>query len=302
MLKEFPFPRLQLFFIMGQGVSRERRSSSMQVDDVLDNYKVTEDEAPYVFGRGPVAVGTQDSGVSSMMASGENIGLLVPSRNRSRARANTLSASNKDEVDVPIGAHPAVFKWEGGGQKVFISGTFSNWKPIPMVKSHKDFVAIVNVDEGDHEYKFLVDGQWMHDSAKETVNNSVGTVNNRLQVRKADFDVLNALALDSVSTAHKSTIKEWPQDIYGQEVPKYELVGSLEEPPMIPPHLLEVILNKDTPLSCEPTLLPEPHHVMLNHLYALSIRDGVMVLSATHRYKKKCVTSVLYKPIITDSS
>ena len=40
---------------------------------------------------------------------------------------------------------------------------------------------------------------------------------------------------------------------------------------------------QDTPLSCEPTLLPEPNHVMINHLYALSIKDGVMVLSATNR-------------------
>lgn len=29
----------------------------------------------------------------------------------------------------------------------------------------------------------------------------------------------------------------------------------------------------------------------------LSLQDGVMVLSATHRYKKKYVTSLLYKPI-----
>ena len=29
---------------------------------------------------------------------------------------------------------PTVFKWEGGGKDVFISGTFSDWKPVPMVK------------------------------------------------------------------------------------------------------------------------------------------------------------------------
>nr|4EAK_B Chain B, 5'-AMP-activated protein kinase subunit beta-1 [Rattus norvegicus]4EAL_B Chain B, 5'-AMP-activated protein kinase subunit beta-1 [Rattus norvegicus] len=68
-------------------------------------------------------------------------------------------------------------------------------------------------------------------------------------------------------------------------------------PPILPPHLLQVILNKDTGISCDPALLPEPNHVMLNHLYALSIKDGVMVLSATHRYKKKYVTTLLYKPI-----
>jgi hypothetical protein len=27
------------------------------------------------------------------------------------------------------------------------------------------------------------------------------------------------------------------------------------------------------------------------------VQDGVMVLSATHRYKKKYVTTLLYKPI-----
>ena len=54
---------------------------------------------------------------------------------------------------------------------------------------------------------------------------------------------------------------------------------------------------QDTPLSCEPTLLPEPNHVMINHLYALSIKDGVMVLSATNRYRKKYVTTLLYKPM-----
>merc|ERR1711963_976072 len=70
-------------------------------------------------------------------------------------------------------------------------------------------------------------------------------------------------------------------------------------PPILPPHLLQVILNKDTPMSCEPTLLPEPNHVMLNHLYALSIKDGVMVLSTTQRFKKKYITTLLYKPMGT---
>uniref|UniRef100_A0A672MT81 5'-AMP-activated protein kinase subunit beta-1-like n=1 Tax=Sinocyclocheilus grahami TaxID=75366 RepID=A0A672MT81_SINGR len=78
---------------------------------------------------------------------------------------------------------------------------------------------------------------------------------------------------------------------------KIPLNKRLRSPPILPPHLLQVLLNKDTGISCDPTLLPEPNHVMLNHLYALSIKDGVMVLSATHRYKKKYVTTLLYKPI-----
>lgn len=71
---------------------------------------------------------------------------------------------------------------------------------------------------------------------------------------------------------------------------------SIGFPPILPPHLLQVILNKDTPLACEPTLLPRPNHVMLNHMYALSIKDRVMIMCATKRFRKKYVTTVLYRP------
>ena len=43
-------------------------------------------------------------------------------------------------------------------------------------------------------------------------------------------------------------------------------------PPVLPPHLLRVILNKDVVDPDDPSLLPEPDHVCLNHLYALSIK------------------------------
>lgn len=38
--------------------------------------------------------------------------------------------------------------------------------------------------------------------------------------------------------------------------------------------------------------VPQPHTLTL-----CLLQDGVMVLSATHRYKKKYVTTLLYKPI-----
>lgn len=66
-------------------------------------------------------------------------------------------------VDPTSAVLPTVFKWDGGGKEVFISGTFSDWKPIPMVKSHGDFVTIIDLPEGEHQYKFCVDGEWRHD-------------------------------------------------------------------------------------------------------------------------------------------
>ena len=64
-----------------------------------------------------------------------------------------------------------------------------------------------------------------------------------------------------------------PPGEYTDELPLRGLnYMALDKPPYLPPQLLNIVLNKDTSSKCEPTLLPEPNHVMLKHLYALSIR------------------------------
>ncbi|CAB0001318.1 unnamed protein product [Nesidiocoris tenuis] len=160
-----------------------------------------------------------------------------------------------------------------------------------MVKSHGDFVTIIDLPEGEHHFKFFVDGQWKHDPHHKIVDNDMGSKNNVISVKNSDFEVFQALAMDSETGTHTQP-GEW-----GQTIPASKPWEKPHGPPILPPHLLQVILNQDVPITCEPTLLPEPNHVMLNHLYALSIKDGVMVLSATHRYRRKYVTTLLYKPI-----
>nr|XP_025043532.1 5'-AMP-activated protein kinase subunit beta-1 [Pelodiscus sinensis] len=186
----------------------------------------------------------------------------------------------------PIQDRPTVFRW-----------TVKNWNKLPLTRSHNNFVAILDLPEGEHQYKFYVDGQWTHDPSEPVVTSQLGTVNNIIQVKKTDFEVFDALMVDSQKCSEMSEISSSPPGPYHQDPYICKPEERFKTPPILPPHLLQVILNKDTGISCDPALLPEPNHVMLNHLYALSIKDGVMVLSATHRYKKKYVTTLLYKPI-----
>uniref|UniRef100_A0A146LRV0 5'-AMP-activated protein kinase subunit beta-1 n=1 Tax=Lygus hesperus TaxID=30085 RepID=A0A146LRV0_LYGHE len=210
-----------------------------------------------------------------------------------RQRSNTVSEGSQVNEKV----FPTVFKWNGGGRDVMISGTFTNWKSIPMVKSHQDFVTIIDLPEGDHQFKFFVDGQWRHDPVHDIVDNDLGTKNNLISVKNTDFEVFQALAMDSKSTSVRKGQTD-PQDLeYGQDIPVAKPWEKPSGPPILPPHLLQIILNQDVPISGEPTVLPEPNHVMLNHLYALAIKEGVLVLSATQRCRKKYVTTLLYKPI-----
>jgi len=68
-----------------------------------------------------------------------------------------------------------------------------------------------------------------------------------------------------------------------------------KDPPPLPPHLRHIILNKPPQLQ-DTAALPVPQHVALNHLYCTAIRDNMMVLGITQRFKTKFVTTVYYSP------
>uniref|UniRef100_A0AC35TG74 AMPKBI domain-containing protein n=1 Tax=Rhabditophanes sp. KR3021 TaxID=114890 RepID=A0AC35TG74_9BILA len=236
---------------------------------------------------------------------------------------NDLNSSTPSIQFSENNEYPVVFKWQGGTtnhKNVYISGSWDQWKrKIPMVKSTQDFSTIINLHPGNYEYKYLVDGKWVVDDKVKKVINTMGSENNHVSIDEGDFEVFDALDKDWASSNAGEAMKRIANDPappkqLSHDTPNDRELEKLKEftqivpdrstfqnpsclPPVLPPHLLQVILNKDTPVQCDPNVLPEPHHVMLNHLYALSIKDGVMVLSATHRYRKKYVTTLLYKPI-----
>ncbi|KAI8357039.1 hypothetical protein B0O80DRAFT_304932 [Mortierella sp. GBAus27b] len=74
---------------------------------------------------------------------------------------------------------------------------------------------------------------------------------------------------------------------------------SNDPPPALPPHLEKVILN-NVPSKEDNSVLPVPNHVILNHLYACSVKEGVLSISVTSRYRKKYITTLFIKPVVTD--
>ncbi|KAL3775300.1 hypothetical protein ACHAW5_005473 [Stephanodiscus triporus] len=81
--------------------------------------------------------------------------------------------------------------------------------------------------------------------------------------------------------------------VYGHAMP--DLDEYTKEPPPLPPHLRHIILNKPPQLQ-DTAALPVPQHVALNHLYCTAIKDNMMVLGITQRYKMKSCTTVYYSP------
>jgi 5'-AMP-activated protein kinase regulatory beta subunit len=211
---------------------------------------------------------------------------------------------------------PTVFRWEHGGRQVYITGTFNGWsRQIPMHRSGNDFTYIHNLKRGKHAFKFIVDDEWRFAPDQPTVADIEGRINNFIDVTdfKAytgdrEFEREKAAAeygyigedpdaADSEPQSEGSdTLPNRPDmdgEVFSHTMPDED--DYTKEPPPLPPHLRHIILNKPPQLQ-DTAALPVPQHVALNHLYCTAIKDNMMVLGITQRYKTKFVTTVYYSP------
>jgi 5'-AMP-activated protein kinase, regulatory beta subunit len=213
---------------------------------------------------------------------------------------------------------PTVFRWEHGGRQVYITGTFNNWsRQIPMHRSGNDFTYIHNLKREKHAFKFIVDDEWRFAPDQPTVADIEGRINNFIDVTDfkpytgdREFEKEKAAAeygyvgeeipLGDTTSGDESDddidLANRPDkdgEVFSQTMP--DMDEYTKEPPPLPPHLRHIILNKPPQLQ-DTAALPVPQHVALNHLYCTAIKDNMMVLGITQRYKTKFVTTVYYSP------
>lgn len=125
-----------------------------------------------------------------------------------------------------------LWQWKQYTMRVFhyCSLVLCSWQFLIIIfySSHGDFVTIIDLPEGEHQYKFYVDGEWKHDPGvvcvwnkikqaywnvifavaffilsfiflQRIVDNEMGSKNNLVSVKKSDFEVFQALDMDSES-------------------------------------------------------------------------------------------------------
>ncbi|CAG8829044.1 14876_t:CDS:2, partial [Racocetra persica] len=165
----------------------------------------------------------------------------------------------------------------------------------------KDFTTILNLPPGTHKLKFIVDDEWKCSNELSTATDPDGNLVNYLEVFEEEGDSMdqNGMSTDGEYTneipgyllayAHSRNINETNFDNSTSIKDPPESPGSMTEdqPPALPPHLEKVLLNSSAVSKEDNSVLPVPNHVVLNHLYACSIRDGVMAVASTARYRKK---------------
>ena len=85
--------------------------------------------------------------------------------------------SRKKEVCFEICTEP--------GRNVCMAGSFNNWQPQELKDNGNTgkYTAIVALPAGRHEYKFIINNIWLHDSNNpNSVTNSFGSLNSFIEV------------------------------------------------------------------------------------------------------------------------
>lgn len=180
--------------------------------------------------------------------------------------------------------------WNYGGNQVEIEGSWDNWRTRELLqKTGKEiFREIVKVlPSGVYHYRFVADGQYRYDPNLPHEEDGRGNVFNVLDLQEQDQEaeiMVENIEMNEEETAGGSS----PLSSY-QSIP-LSLEDLNEKLPEIPP------LLRKTPLEKSSETLKKPLHAILNHLYIQTGTDqSTVALASTHRFRRKFVTTILYK-------
>ena len=186
--------------------------------------------------------------------------------------------------------------------------------PNPRSSESEPLSAVVPLPPGTHHLKFFVDGEMRTSDDLPTAVDDTGILVNYLEVNADDMPPLDRQSsLPSPASSHRRptasanllTAFSKKNKRYTNEIPAYlrefedsyddncRRIGSGEGdipfPPSLPMMLQKVILNTNSTMKDDASVLGIPNHVVLNHLATSSIKNQVLAVSATTRYRKKVI-------------
>ncbi|EKV12275.1 Snf1 kinase complex beta-subunit Gal83, putative [Penicillium digitatum] len=191
----------------------------------------------------------------------------------------------------------------------------------------------LNLRPGTHHLKFIVDGTMRAADNLPTAVDFTNHLVNYIEISADDAHDKDSAVQPGAPPAHTlpDSSKHEPGDTeshplekeeieeevspgdFGDAIPQFladldqeedspayvqaaNVIGDTATPPSLPLFLGKSILNGTTPMKDDSSVLNYPNHTVLNHLATSSIKNGVLATSVTTRYKRKYVTTILYKP------
>lgn len=169
------------------------------------------------------------------------------------------------------------FKYIGNKSSVQVAGSFNNWIPEDLLNRNCDeiWTKSIRLPHGTFEFKYLVDGVWMHDPLYPTVCSQDGVVNNIIYVgNKVKVED------DTVAIIEEETTSEEPIVGKIEIVVKDDataLVNNISRAVKVESDLLvignasETLVTKDADIAKTPHDSKDASQGLLNNIYESKI-------------------------------
>ncbi|WFC96358.1 hypothetical protein MBRA1_003015 [Malassezia brasiliensis] len=194
-------------------------------------------------------------------------------------------------------------------------GTLVNYVEIPHTRERlSDGSSLAPHKQGDAELRPADDPRFADPAWASAMDDLRRQHRASLEQRSGEWDELG-------DEAHGADVAHWTTDV----PPAVEVAQETEEalhehemdsnaaallpmPPQLPRQLEKVILNSSPAHAIssinttaavvdDNSVLPAPNHAVLHHLAASAIKNGVLAIGTVTRYKRKYVTTLLYRPV-----
>jgi 1,4-alpha-glucan branching enzyme len=108
----------------------------------------------------------------------------MPKSKKQQSQKNKMETPSTNSPNREVGfvlEHP-------NAEHVYVCGDFNDWHPtcLRMIGNADDglWEKLLTLTPGRYEYKFVVDGNWLHDpDVRENVSNIYGSLNSVVEVR-----------------------------------------------------------------------------------------------------------------------
>ena len=132
----------------------------------------------------------------------------------SKIKSDKKNIEKKDKNKYPI-----IFEWTGGGNSVYLSGSFCNWNQLFLMQKNSEgkYILQLDVNKGIIQYKFKVDNEWKINQNLPSILDH-GNLNNYIDLNKLDIisrDKSEATTDENTDSSNKNLEKEFNIKNYG---------------------------------------------------------------------------------------
>ena len=163
-----------------------------------------------------------DSSSENISSNEENKNINIKNKENSGAKK---TRENLNSIKKNI-----IFKWEGNGNKVKITGSFCDWKiKFDMEKDPNDnlFKCQLPLDNKKYYFKFIVDDEWKYSTKYNTEEDHLGNINNIIDLTN-NSEIIDKQNKEQINKA-KIKLKR-KENIYNNKYPSNDNLIHLQLP------------------------------------------------------------------------